>query len=277
MFPEDVAERMLQEKQVLCIVNTKADAQEIYKLISGPNTYCLTTAMTPQERCQVISKIKNKKDDEVCRVVATSLVEAGVDIDFPCVYKALAGLDSILQAAGRCNREGKYPYGVVHVMKMFNSVYLPKDIYLRISATELVISNFEALNDPLFMKHIVRDYFRDLRFIICGNDKLDTACIISDCEAFKFKTVADHFHIIENNDFVVYIPTEENSELISKIGTANENKKLWRDLGKYGVSVSSSVFSKLKKQGDVQQISDKAGILTNANLYTHNMGVNISK
>ena len=94
--------------QVLCIVNRIADAQKIYQALPEDGAYCLTTHLCPAHRKARIKEIRERlKIGLPCRVVSTSLIEAGVDVDFPRVYREEAGLDSVLQAAGRCNREGK--------------------------------------------------------------------------------------------------------------------------------------------------------------------------
>ena len=110
---------------MLCIVNTKKHASDLYEALKDENTFCLTTLMYPLHRTTALSDIKGRlKDGLPCRVIATSLVEAGVDFDFPTVYRAEAGLDSIIQAAGRCNREGKRP-----AEESIVSVFQPEEAY----------------------------------------------------------------------------------------------------------------------------------------------------
>ena len=102
------SQNLLKETNVLCIVNTKKKAQKIYKAIKGEGVYHLSTSMYPKHRKRMLKQIKERLDEgKKCIVIATSLVEAGVDLDFCTVYRQIAGMDSIIQAAGRCNREGK--------------------------------------------------------------------------------------------------------------------------------------------------------------------------
>ena len=106
---QDLALQLEKHDQILCIVNTRRDCYDLFQLMPK-GTIHLSALMCGQHRATVIQSIKEKlKRGETLRVVSTQLVEAGVDIDFPVVYRALAGLDSIAQAAGRCNREGKMP------------------------------------------------------------------------------------------------------------------------------------------------------------------------
>ena len=95
---------------MLCIVNSRKAAQRIFERLPQEGSFHLSTLMIPVQRQKILEEIRERlKAGLPCRVVSTSLIEAGVDVDFPAVYREMAGLDSILQAAGRCNREGKRP------------------------------------------------------------------------------------------------------------------------------------------------------------------------
>ena len=104
---EEIASELFEYEQVLCIVNTRRDCHDLFvKMPQG--TIHLSASMCGEHRSKVISEIKNKlANGESVRVVSTQLVEAGVDVDFPVVYRAFAGLSSVAQSAGRCNREGR--------------------------------------------------------------------------------------------------------------------------------------------------------------------------
>ena len=101
-----LGERLREHEQVLCIVNTRGHARVVFEAVrSAPGARHLSTWMCAAHRAKVLREIRaDLAAGRPCRVVSTSLVEAGVDVDFPCVYRAEAGLDSIAQAAGRCNR-----------------------------------------------------------------------------------------------------------------------------------------------------------------------------
>ena len=105
---ETLLEKLKKENNALCIVNTKKSAQMIYKELSGEGMYHLSTSMYPRHRKRVLRAIRKRlENNEKCILISTSLVEAGVDLDFESVYRQISGLDSMIQAAGRCNREGK--------------------------------------------------------------------------------------------------------------------------------------------------------------------------
>lgn len=112
---KDVCYKMDLHKQVLTIVNTKKHAKEIFENLSeSEGNFHLSTNMYPNHRKEVIKIIRERlKNGEECRVVSTQLIEAGVDVDFPVVFRSIAGIDSIVQAAGRCNREGKQKFNCI--------------------------------------------------------------------------------------------------------------------------------------------------------------------
>lgn len=123
---DELADELSGYDCVLCIVNTRKDARELYRRMPE-GTLHLSRMMCSAHIMEVIKLIKQKlKDNEPVRVISTQLVEAGVDIDFPVVYRAFAGLDSIIQAAGRCNREGKLNHvgklGQVFVFNLENTL-----------------------------------------------------------------------------------------------------------------------------------------------------------
>ncbi|MFA4087199.1 CRISPR-associated helicase Cas3' [Paramuribaculum intestinale] len=125
---DEIARRIEGHRRVLCIVNTRGIASEIYgRLRESDDNFHLSRMMCPLHIRQCLSEIRRQLDDggdRCVRVVATQLVEAGVDLDFPVVYRQMAGLDSLLQAAGRCNREGLLENGVTHVFRMQG--YMPR-------------------------------------------------------------------------------------------------------------------------------------------------------
>ena len=119
---DDQLSLLLQERSSLCIVNTRKHASRLYDKISAASNvaecFHLSTWMCGEHRRRVLQLVRDRlKEGKPCRLVSTQLVEAGVDLDFPTVYRAEAGFDSIAQAAGRCNREGKLPVGYTYVFE----------------------------------------------------------------------------------------------------------------------------------------------------------------
>lgn len=106
---ETLVERLQEEDQVLCVVNSRGHAADLFKRLNDPHALHLSASMCGAHRSDVMVEIRRRLDPTVrepCKVISTQVIEAGVDVDFPVVYRAAAGLDSVAQAAGRCNREG---------------------------------------------------------------------------------------------------------------------------------------------------------------------------
>ena len=134
---EELVGALSSSRQALCIVGTKKKARVIYKDVANrvcENELCdednlgvfhLSANMTPLHRTKILTEVRRRLSaGERCVVISTQLIEAGVDVDFPVVYREMAGIDSLIQAAGRCNREGKLPEGVVHVFEISDEVDL---------------------------------------------------------------------------------------------------------------------------------------------------------
>lgn len=169
---DDLAAALRARDQVLAIVNNRPHARALFDMLEGAEGRAiLTTWMTPAHRRAVLGEVRRRlKDDQPVRLVATSLIEAGVDVDFPVVWREAAGIDSIAQAAGRCNREGRRDSGEVFVFR--SSADFPPPAELRQFA-EIGRQMLARHDDPLSLE-AVRDYFRDL-FWRRGVEALDAA------------------------------------------------------------------------------------------------------
>ena len=131
----------MEQSQVLCILNTRKAVQQVYQQLSGEGNYCLTTYLYPRPTAGADPRDRQRLSNGLpCRVVATSLIEAGVDVDFPTLYRQLAGLDSILQAAGRCNREGIHS-PEESIVTVFQLQDAPSE--------EMIQKNIEACQDAI--------------------------------------------------------------------------------------------------------------------------------
>lgn len=194
-----LAERLREARQVLCIVNTRRHARELFEsLKDSKGAYHLTTAMCARHRQAVLRKIRKRlENDEEVRLVATSLIEAGVDIDFPTVWRAEAGLESIIQAAGRCNREGKRPTGEVFVFQPEEGRKPPPEIAQFAAAMRGTVRQH---GDPQSLEAIDH-YFREVYWL--RGEQLDKHRILHGIEMrrptldFPFETMAKQFRLIE--------------------------------------------------------------------------------
>ena len=211
MDDAQLAQRLRESPRVLCIVNTRRHARELYEAIEDiEGALHLTTSMCARHRRETLDDVRTRlRKGSPVRLIATSLIEAGVDVDFPIVWRAEAGLESIVQAAGRCNREGKGPMGNVFV---FESVEgdgrrPPLEIAQAASAARSVLRRYD---DPLSLEAI-HDYFQEL-YWLKGEDALDAKHILRQLRErrrdldFPFETIAREFRLIETAMVPVIVP-----------------------------------------------------------------------
>ena len=146
---QDLASGLANEEQVLCIVNLRRHAAELYDLVMqrvSEGVFHLSTNLCPAHRLDLLGQIRERlQHDEPCRVVATQLVEAGVDVDFPTVFRALGPFDAIAQAAGRCNREGKLRDADGHARYGRVEVFIPEDDRVPSGVYDLATKKTRAL------------------------------------------------------------------------------------------------------------------------------------
>ena len=281
---EEIAEKILSNDQALCIVNTKKQAQEIFDILKKNNNdgiYYLSTNLYPVHRTQVLKEIKQRlSGKKPCKVVATSLVEAGVDLDFPVVYRELTGLDSILQAAGRCNREGKNKAeeSFVYIFKTVNTKR-NRQMALAIEITEKILFDISDTNQDISSPEVIKYYF-ELLHKVKGSSFLDNKNIIETSEraTIPFDKVAKDFVLIETMQKPVYIPTTENEKITERLKNGERNRKLLRQAGKYMVNVYFSdkdIHSPYEKLHAAQKIEIDEGlaILVDESLYDKQKGL----
>lgn len=276
---EELAEQLNARRQVLCIVNSRKAAQKLFALLPPEGSYHLSTLMIPAQRQALLGEIRERlTQGKLCRVVSTSLIEAGVDVDFPAVYRELAGLDSVMQAAGRCNREGKRS-AEDSIVTIFERTELPPLLFrAAIGAAR------EALGegrDPTAPETMAR-YFRSLRSLT--GDALDKQGVIKaftqgieGCE-FPFRTVAEKFRLIDQNTYTIYIPYGEGTALLQRLQDGECSRELYRKLGRYAVSVYDKHFQALYHTGallTVPALDSDSAILTDMGLYNELMGLSL--
>jgi CRISPR-associated endonuclease/helicase Cas3 len=251
-----LVERIVENDKILCIVNTRKRAADIFQLLSDlPDMYHLSARMCPAHRTAVLETIKMElKTKKTSRVISTQLVEAGVDIDFPSVYREMAGLDAIAQAAGRCNREGHLDEGEVVVFMPDNGA-VPRVFRQAAAAAESVLRRFA---DP-FSPEAIEDYFRQV-FWLAG-DRLDIKGILRDFESdwvrgnFPFRTVAQKFRLIESEMLTLIVPWNEKAEkLIHRLRHTEFPKQLLRQLQPYSVQIYEKEFKALEGGGALDYI-----------------------
>ncbi|ERP31667.1 CRISPR-associated helicase/endonuclease Cas3 [Chitinivibrio alkaliphilus] len=291
---DDLARRLAQQEQVLAIVNTRKDARNIMESLADTNVeknecFHLSTMMCPEHRKDILQTVRNRLDDGLpCRVVSTQLIEAGVDVDFPVVYRAVAGIDSIAQAAGRCNRNGKLKQGEVFV---FNGETPPPPGHLR-HAAESGKRILKRYTDDILSIESVSTYFQNFYNKQNSGNKLDKKEIMALLSAapdkIQFKDMAEKFRIIEEATQSIIVPYgTDGAEVIQELRDWSEKVKycskdaafLPREMQKraqrFSVQLRKRMFENLAKDGVLEDLFDDGQywILTNNDIYTENVGL----
>jgi CRISPR-associated endonuclease/helicase Cas3/CRISPR-associated endonuclease Cas3-HD len=270
--------RLRGHRQALCIVNTRKHAKVLYDSISDlENCHHLSARMCPVHRRQRLAIIKTQLNKGLpCRVISTQLIEAGVDIDFPVVYRAMAGIDSIAQAAGRCNREGKREKGDVLIFRSRED-HGKATAWQRRTAeiSEMVIKDFQ---DPLSLLSVAT-YFQKLYFHE-GDAGLDKKRILSLLEerhnelSFPFEDVGDTFRIIEDNTRDLIIPYDDMAiSIVNDMRNTIQPWKYARMIQGYSISIYQNEFDDLVRSGSVETIHDRFYVLTDMERYSESTGL----
>ena len=262
-----LTEQLLEHKQMLCIVNSKKHARQLFeKLIEtgAAGLYHLSTRMCPLHRSQKLGQIRAALNNDMpCMVVSTQLVEAGVDLDFPVVYRSMAGIDSIAQAAGRCNRNGRLDKGLVYVFRP-EKHGLPAGWLSRTASIGEEI--FKTHADPLSLQ-AVQDYF-SLLYSIEGEklDKNNIMGLIREQEKklnFPFRRIADAFQIIDENTTGLVIPWDDRcKELLRQAAWSDRPGRFARKLQQYTVQVFEGEFREMLSLGLLESVAGTYYVLS---------------
>lgn len=285
----ELAARLADERAVLCVVNTKAHAAKLYDGIvaqRGDATGCyhLSTFMCPQHRREALAEIRHRlKNRDSCRVISTQLIEAGVDVDFPVVYRAPAGFDSIAQAAGRCNREGHLVENGQTVpgrVYIFDTDQRPPPGMLR-NAAQVAAELSSSYPDPL-APAAIETYFKLLYWSRQHEwDKHEVMPCFDYNRAtervplFKFRTAAEAYRIIRE---------EQTPILVSYDGTAKRmidhllagrpvDYGFFREAQRYTVSVRDDLLSKLADNRNLVPHEAGLWVLANEDAYSKKKGL----
>ena len=265
--------QLQQHEQVLCVVNSRKSAQEIFTRLSGEGNFHLSTLMYPAHRRAKLEEIRRRlREGLPCRVISTSLIEAGVDVDFPAVFREEAGLDSILQAAGRCNREGKRPVSE-SIVTLFRGEAAPPPLFqTAIGAGRMVLEQY----DDIASREAIQAYFHTL-LELKGAEAQDIYGILPKIrtELFPFQSVAERFHMIDSPTRTVYIPLGAGAELVGRLRAGERSRALFRQLGQYGVSIYENHFAALDQAGDLERLEDGSAILATLSLYSEETGLSL--
>jgi CRISPR-associated endonuclease/helicase Cas3 len=280
-----LAQRLQQHDQVLCIVNTRRDCHDLFQLMPD-GTIHLSALMCGAHRSAVIRLIRWRLRKRLpIRVISTQLVEAGVDIDFPIVYRALAGLDSIAQAAGRCNREGKLNdvgrLGEVHVFVPPKPA--PRGLLLKGENTTRELCSLPEF-DPHQPDAFTR-YFQLFYSKVNDTGSQFYDLLIKDVNPdlyFQFRTAAEQFRLIDDQaqqPVIVRYKKKESEKWLTRLRFAGPTREIMRALQRFTVNLPTRMVASMLADGRLEEVEPRKakGIIAQAsfNLYDRRKGLDV--
>jgi CRISPR-associated endonuclease/helicase Cas3 len=272
----DIAAKLTAEPQSLCVVNTTKDARELFRLVRGiqpDGVFHLSARMCPAHRQEKLKFIRDQLSaGQSCRLVSTQLIEAGVDVDFPIAYRALGPLDSIIQTAGRCNREGRHaePRPVI--------IFRPVEMRLPPGAYALATAKTEEFlarhpDAPLHQPEIYQKYFAEL-YKLVGPEKAEADKVFKLSADFNFPAAAEACKLVGNETRAVLAKWKRGAELAEKLRhekhfTAAE----CREAQRYSVNLYQNEFFDAQAKGYIYQPAEDWDFWVWNSDYDENLGL----
>lgn len=267
----DLARELERYDQVLTIVHKRQDARDLAQLMPHEGTFHLSALMCARHRSEKLALVKQAlANGERCQLTSTQLIEAGVDIDFPVVYRALGGIDSLAQAAGRCNREGKLDKGKLVLFMATTSP--PRGIPKKGLETTLSLLDESGdcpdINDPA----IFEKYFRQLYV----RTDLDSQRVQTERQGFNFANVAGQFELISDwTTKSIVVPFGESEARLQELRFRGPNRYTLRALQPFLVNIYPNQFQELDSSGALEQVGDTVFALlpSHRHLYSETYGL----
>lgn len=271
---DDLAAELTTEERVLCIVNTREHAKDLYGQLSGDEaTFHLSTNLCPVHRKLELETIRQRlRAGQPCRVVSTQLIEAGIDVDFPAVYRALGPLEAVVQAAGRCNREGVLRGDDGNLMRGRVVVFLPEDhkmprgdYEVRESLARTVLEERTNLHDPAVFTPYFRKVYTNVSLapkvrVYTGEKPFGEAHA-----GLYFEQVARAYTMIEGEMLPVIVRGYDEEKVDALLATLQysrdqrERREAWRALQGYTVNLYPNQAKKLAEYlTDVPELTERA-------------------
>lgn len=265
-----LADIISESEQILCVVNTRNEAQQLYNALHDrKNTIHLSRMMCQQHISDEIKVIKEKlQKGEPVKVISTQLIEAGVDIDFPVVWREMVGLDSIAQSAGRCNREGKQQMGQVHVFSLDGARLRG----IMAKATDTARDLLNAGETDFLSPETAQEYFRLFYSKLNDTDKSGvTEDLYKICP--DFESAANAFRLIDDKSLAIYVPySVEGEKLTEQLRNGVYSPQLFRKLQRYSVNIPINRRDDVEHLGTVK-LSDYIYVLPDRSNYDENTGL----
>lgn len=268
---DEIAKAVSEHERVLCIVNTRKAAKEIFERLPQEGiTLHLSRMMCPDHVSETIEEIKTALKDNsnrIIRVIATQLVEAGVDIDFPVVFRQEAGLDSVLQAAGRCNREGKSAICTTYVFSLENATPL--------GGLARGVSAMKSLShdNDWFAPSTMTSFFNQLYSRIDNFDKNTIKNFLYKPKEVCYETAAKEFKLIDDDSTSVVVCRKDSLQLVEQIKQNGPSYSLMKKLAKYTVGVRKTDFNALLSAGAIEEVLEGLYVVPDAVAYNHKSGL----
>ncbi len=269
---EALAEELALHDDVLAIVHRRNDARELCLLLdakAGMPTLHLSALMCPAHRTRALQALKQRRArKEAIRVVSTQLIEAGVDVDFPVVYRAFGGLDAIAQAAGRCNREGLRAEGVVRVF------FAPTQPPRGLPQTALGVTRSMLREGPLSIDDptAFQRFFEQLYPI----QNLDASAIQPARAQFRFRDVGRAFRMVEDDwSAPVVVPWGDFASLRAQLAAQGASRRLYRALQPLTVNVARKSLERWLATGIVSEVEGVSFIESGAIPYDERFGLRV--
>ena len=269
---QELASEISQHNCVLCVVNTRAQAAELFQLLPEEGRFHLSAAMCAAHRSDKLAVTRQRlKKKKTCRLISTQLIEAGVDVDFPIAYRALGPLDSIIQTAGRCNREGDSldPCPVTVFRPPLN--HIPRGLYQ--TATQVTESFLNEFPDaPLHQPETYQRYFARL-YTTLGPDSKDDDSAYKASTDFDFPAAARSCRLIDDETRSVLVPYGNGAKLIEVI---RQQKHLTADLGRrcqrFTINLYESEFQKFRSTGVITPLLGDESMFYWSSSYNDRLG-----
>jgi CRISPR-associated endonuclease/helicase Cas3 len=289
---DEIIEEVAELRSVLVVVNSRKHAFTLYnlakKVIDTDGLFYLSTLLTPAHRSEKLKQIKKRlKNNLPVVVITTQLIEAGVDVDFPIVLRSMAGIDSIIQAGGRANREGKLTdssgnpiLGKVIVFEPgYDDGEMPRALRATASIGKEVIY---CLGDNAFGLEGIKKYFELFYSTLERDGVMDKKEIMAEFEwgrgqinKMNFASVAGKFKLIDDtNTYGVVISCDESRSLIAALRKGDCSWNDIRKLQKYTVSIYKSEFERLKKDNAIEVI-EGINVLVTEKYYSKEWGLDV--
>lgn len=249
MSTSELAGRLSEEDQGLAVCNTVEDARAVWQ---EAEARLLTSRQCPIDRTAVLEDVQSALDaGRPIRLVSTQLVEAGVDIDFPAVYRVCGPAPSIIQAAGRCNREGRLEHGDVHIVRLTDGGLPPKAYEVGTSITENRLAEWD-FSDP----EVTAEYFS----LLSETTSFDEPSVLEAEDELRWRTASERMAFIEDGMSVIVPRNEEAERLIGDLRREAITSEGWRNLQKYTVTLYPNTAEEAAEKSKIELLDEEEDI-----------------